>query len=1423
LLPFHVLLRDIIIHMHSANLIGTPSEVELCLKSVCGNWVTHSPILKPGVITAIHLNLSKGVVCKDILLRLRRPNGSEHIKLNLIELFGRDIYGAGDSEKHAPQYKTLDSEVWLDMLTLLLNEWPSSCEQFLLTSDNHMLLFIQAFVKSMPHLSRLTVHHVSSMLLNTIIPQSPDFALIVIQQMMTFISKLYSLNHMQQLQPMLQLITDMLKINKDVQQNRMISYLLEWFSHYLLVESLTPLNIAIVQSFVSKIIAPLVKLKHIRSSKEIDMPNDLSRTLSNLITSKDIDDKLMQHLGLVLYLITNIKPSLSTVYLEQARKITTANVENLVERKDVSIIFAAMCCYNESDECTKNELLIIVNFACQLLKQIFVSNQTSAQPKCVPKQHIESILVIFKLFESLDHVSSEIFHWFVSEHDKSFWKPLLENLCFANYSSATHCSTMFSIQMLTISLFRRFLYLNHSNQSIFSTICSELLHCYSECSLDTTVNYSNSFIKLILLQLVICEENVTVFFESRHSIRTILSKHKCQIPLSATLTDLENKIKSSIQYANKETINNSSKENTQEDNPNASMGTLSDCIVEAGKAAVLKRSQKLKKETATQDKLMRDAEIQFYISKVSAQPLPKKLMIGQMLQRLHEIDPTDLLTPPLLEYRVSCKKPTIKVEEEDTNLLETSFYPTTLHTFASLNHLPLLATLMVNEKADRCKRLFCLILPLPGFSKVFLQDRAKAELLLRIMLGVKQTKNGQVIQSLNIANELTTLPLKSLCSLLEVSPLTSTKGIELRHLICERNVMRVVLECLTSEATIEQEEGATTTQPTHYPIHKISSTTSGATKTLMQQQQNYWAKGTGFGTGSTASNWSIEKAYKEKKKEEELLVIVFKTLSAFIEVKQPYTGEEDDLSIVMNEVKKCIAQSSLIELITSYLRNDSVLDLSRHIPLYRALLSLMHAMASCKFTLALLISSLDKQDRDSPLDASKTLLGLLTKLKDCVKTYQSKLRFPKISNIKSTKPEKPKSRLKISKDISHNSKTVVADETSEADNEELNLLLAYIHTVYEFITLRMLDYERLEGRPSHITAKPSVASFSTKASEEQQYVDEMKLLQFDTYEIVIENEDGTIKFNIPFQYANAVRTAAKNSDNTNAARARRLAQEIASLSTSLPLSYSSTVFLQCDEERLDVMKVLITGPDDTPYENGCFEFDIYFPQDYPQTPMSVNLQTTGRNTVRFNPNLYNDGKVCLSILNTWHGRPEERWNAQTSNLLQVLVSIQSLILVSDPYFNEPGYERLRGTNQGKQNSSDYNANIKQATVRWAMLEQMRRPSACFKEIVHKHFTMKKTKIISQIDDWLCELEEQSSKRKSASHSYEALKSHFADIKREFANIEKKKEEPQPQFVEESGVAIKDIPLNLPSVMATPQMLDGGGDDDYEAMSNLYYV
>ena len=65
---------------------------------------------------------------------------------------------------------------------------------------------------------------------------------------------------------------------------------------------------------------------------------------------------------------------------------------------------------------------------------------------------------------------------------------------------------------------------------------------------------------------------------------------------------------------------------------------------------------------------------------------------------------------------------------------------------------------------------------------------------------------------------------------------------------------------------------------------------------------------------------------------------------------------------------------------------------------------------------------------------------------------------------------------------------------------------------------------------------------------------------------------------------------------------------------------------------LSIAQLLISGPEGTPYSGGLFLFDVFFPPTYPAGPPQVNLCTTGRGAVRFNPNLYNCGKVCLSIL-----------------------------------------------------------------------------------------------------------------------------------------------------------------------------------------------
>ena len=64
------------------------------------------------------------------------------------------------------------------------------------------------------------------------------------------------------------------------------------------------------------------------------------------------------------------------------------------------------------------------------------------------------------------------------------------------------------------------------------------------------------------------------------------------------------------------------------------------------------------------------------------------------------------------------------------------------------------------------------------------------------------------------------------------------------------------------------------------------------------------------------------------------------------------------------------------------------------------------------------------------------------------------------------------------------------------------------------------------------------------------------------------------------------------------------------------------------------MRCLISGPEGTPYEMGLFLFDLLLPEGYPSVPPLMEIETTGGGRVRFNPNAYADGKICLSLLGT---------------------------------------------------------------------------------------------------------------------------------------------------------------------------------------------
>lgn len=68
----------------------------------------------------------------------------------------------------------------------------------------------------------------------------------------------------------------------------------------------------------------------------------------------------------------------------------------------------------------------------------------------------------------------------------------------------------------------------------------------------------------------------------------------------------------------------------------------------------------------------------------------------------------------------------------------------------------------------------------------------------------------------------------------------------------------------------------------------------------------------------------------------------------------------------------------------------------------------------------------------------------------------------------------------------------------------------------------------------------------------------------------------------------------------------------------------------------DLYSVLIKGPKRTPYEDGLFFFDFQFPADYPKVPPLCHYISYCSD--RLNPNLYEGGKVCVSLLGTWGGK-----------------------------------------------------------------------------------------------------------------------------------------------------------------------------------------
>jgi len=147
---------------------------------------------------------------------------------------------------------------------------------------------------------------------------------------------------------------------------------------------------------------------------------------------------------------------------------------------------------------------------------------------------------------------------------------------------------------------------------------------------------------------------------------------------------------------------------------------------------------------------------------------------------------------------------------------------------------------------------------------------------------------------------------------------------------------------------------------------------------------------------------------------------------------------------------------------------------------------------------------------------------------------------------------------------------------------------------------------------------------------------------------------------------------------------KRIQMELRELEQSKNDLLQNGIEYAYDEQDMRNIYFMIYGQEDTPYYGGFYFFHFRLPDNYPMEPPIVKYHTQGlymdsfcqkSKYFRFNPNLYTadqDGKVCLSMINTWTG---PSW-VPTNTLVQVIIAIQAFVLNQNPLENEPGYEDI---------------------------------------------------------------------------------------------------------------------------------------------------
>ncbi|KAJ7201312.1 hypothetical protein GGX14DRAFT_524435 [Mycena pura] len=492
--------------------------------------------------------------------------------------------------------------------------------------------------------------------------------------------------------------------------------------------------------------------------------------------------------------------------------------------------------------------------------------------------------------------------------------------------------------------------------------------------------------------------------------------------------------------------------------------------------------------------------------------------------------------------------------------------------------------------------------------------------------------------------------------------------------------------------------------------------------------------GTGYGTDGRGSyshtrgrsrgrTVQSSKLTKVAAKWDELVAKALKTLTQLL--PSPYADAALEYDLLPHaSVGYLLSLSQIPELLGSFLRNDSVTDWTARSDVYYAMIALLRRMADCELTVEVLIEQRFCMDKNSVPGLEEWMWG------------NGEISWEK---DKRGRFERAPPLYDYFKKLTKQSEAFLAGarhlmESGDGDGD-MDETLQAVSLCGDIIAARD-DMERamsVLGRglgfgidapgpsasPAQTTGKGKGKHRDHAVDMEKDYSTACEALAFRH----IEMDYSQYNYNNQLKQTESSIRAPKNR--------LHLVKELATMATSLPPG----IFVRVDEVRNDAIKVMIAGPDETPYAGGLFEFDCFMPLTYPATPPLVHLRTTGGGTVRFNPNLYNCGKVCLSLLGTWPGRPEEQWSASSSTLYNECVDcfVPPSGRVKKKYLR-PGHGKA---NPKSHVSINYNKEIEKQTCRWSITEWLKDQykNGIWKDVIASHFTVRKNRIRQRMMEW----------------------------------------------------------------------------------------